>query len=215
MNLAEILNLDMPGDEKLLFAILCANASEGGEVRMPVAVAARQAGIEEARVAEALKNLIKNNLLREAPRKNEGLIQCYCSSTSSSEYVVFFKKTTTTLDLGMLPPPLRQPVAEMLAKAGLEAALDQDLVDELVGRLRSGAIRNPVFYFSGLVRKARAGEFFFSQFAARQQRLARHAEPSRKPEPAPPAPPALPEKYLADQRVQRLLKLGAGGESPA
>lgn len=222
MNLQEVFGLDLPAHEKLIFAVLCAAAGEGGEVRMPLAVAARQAGMEEARVAEALQNLIKNNLLRDAPRKNEGLIHCYCSTTSSSSSktatttnssssnVVFLKKTTTTLDLEMLPPPLRQPAEEMLAQAGLEAALAQDLVDELVGRLARGGIRNPLCYFSGLVRKARAREFFFTQSAARQQRLARHAEPARRAA-APREAAAMPEKYLKDQRVQRLLKLGSAG----
>lgn len=211
MNLGEILDLDLTAQEKLLFLVFVRHADETGAVRMSIELAARQVGIEEAGVAEALQNLFKNKFLKEAPRKNGGVIQCYLNTTSTSSTV----KSQIVLDFSGLPQQLRQPVSDLLGQAALQGRLAQDLVDELAGRLRAGAVRNPVFYFSGLVRKARAGEFFFSQFAARQQRLARHAEPSRKPEPAPPAPPALPEKYLADQRVQRLLKLGAGGESPA
>lgn len=203
MNLGEILDLDLPAQEKLLFLVFVRHADETGEVRVPIELAARQAGMEEARVDEALKNLFENRLLREAPRKNGGLIHCYCSSSS-----------TTELDLNMLPEQLRQPVSDLLGQAGLAQDLAQDLVDELAGRVRSCAIRDPISYLLGLVNKARAGQFLFTQIAARQQRLARHAAPARRAA-APREAAAMPEKYLKDQRVQRLLQLGAGGEPPA
>ncbi|MEW5792582.1 MAG: hypothetical protein ACOY5C_14610 [Pseudomonadota bacterium] len=207
MNLGEILDLDLNAQEKLLFLVFVRHADETGAVRMSIELAARQVGIEEAGVAEALQNLFKNKFLKEAPRKNGGVIQCYLNTTSSTV------KSQIVLDFSGLPQQLRQPVSDLLGQAALERRLAQDLVDELAGRLRAGAVRNPLSYLAGLTRKALAGQFFFTQHAARQ---ARHAAPTLKPQPGhrPAAQKPLPEKYLQDQRVQRLLQLGAAGREP-
>lgn len=121
------------------------------------------------------------------------------------------------LDFCMLDSKLAGLAAAALEPAGLPPEAAQQVLDEVSGQIQSGAARFPRKLLAALVQAAQLGELEQTRFgqAARQQRLARQAAAAQEAETArrtairqAELAEPMPEKYLKDQRVQRLMRLG-------
>lgn len=123
-------------------------------------------------------------------------------------------------DFILLDSELAARAGDDLARAGLPPGTMQQVLDELAGQVQAGRALYPSKLLASLLDAAREGRLDQSSFgkAARRRRLALRAgargqeelalrTAARQAELA-----DVPKKYLADQRVMRLLALGKTAE---
>jgi hypothetical protein len=137
--------------------------------------------------------------------------------------------TTTTSTCGgrdlIFPEKLEPEELELIRDAigGCPEEQRQNVLDELAGAMRDGAVRSPVGFFTTLVRAAVAGTFTLQRGAGVRARRRREAERRDRergysdPQPLPATrathPVRGPRAVSARQRLREAIGGGANGKS--
>lgn len=176
----------------------------------------RQSRLPEPSNQDARKTAGKFAENRQSISNNTSKITKETTTTGGCKTAAEAQGGGQKLDFSLLDSELAARAGDDLARAGLPPGTMQQVLDELAGQVQAGRALYPSKLLASLLDAAREGRLDQSSFgkAARRRRLALRAGARRQEElalrtAARQAELAdMPEKYLADQRVLRLLKLG-------